>query len=98
MTPPGRRPFTIRPVVIKADRDAELRLLGQLPGVFSGQHSFILTPASCGEATHVEQSETYRGLVVPLIGRTIRAAAAEFEDVNQALKARAEASARPDAR
>lgn len=91
MAPPGRRAFTIRPVVIKADQNVELRLLGRLPGVFSGEHRYLLAPAGAGDVTWVEQSEHYRGLLVPLIGRTIRATAAEFEEANQALKARVEA-------
>ena len=40
--------------------------------------------------TEVVQSEIYRGLVVPLIGKTIAAAHIEFNEVNQALKRRAE--------
>jgi hypothetical protein len=36
------------------------------------------------------QSEIYRGLVVPFIGKTIASAQIEFGDVNQALKRRAE--------
>ena len=51
MAPPGRRPFTIRPRVITAQPGAELRLLGRLPIVFSGEHSFALSPlAACAVA------------------------------------------------
>lgn len=58
---------------------AELRLLGRLPIVFSGEHSFALT-----RSTQI----TYRGLVVPFIGKTIAATQIEFNEVNQALKRR----------
>ncbi len=40
--------------------------------------------------TKVVQSEIYRGLVVPFIGKTIAATQIEFEEVNQALKRRVE--------
>jgi hypothetical protein len=38
----------------------------------------------------VVQSETYRGLVVPFIGKTIAATQTEFDQANQALKRRVE--------
>jgi hypothetical protein len=90
MIPPGRRPFTIRPRVIAAWPGAELRLLGRLPIVFSGEHSFALSPIDSGMHTKVVQSEIYRGLAVPFIGKTIAATQIEFDEVNQALKRRAE--------
>jgi hypothetical protein len=99
MAPPGRRPFTIRPKVIAARPGAELRLLGRLPVLFSGEHAFTLSPIGSGEETEVVQSEIYRGLVVPFIGRTIAATRAEFDEANQALKHRVEQRAtirRPD--
>lgn len=90
MAPPGRRPFTIRPRVIAAQPGTELRLLGRLPVVFSGEHSFALSPLGSDRHTQVVQSETYRGLVVPFIGKTIAATRIEFDEVNQALKRRVE--------
>lgn len=90
MAPPGRRPFTIRPRVIAAQPGAELLLLGRLPVIFSGEHSFALSPVDSGTHTKVVQSEIYRGIVVPFIGKTIAAAQNEFEEVNQALKLRVE--------
>lgn len=97
MAPAGRRAFTIRPLVTQADHSAELRLLGRLPGLFSGEHRFLLTPVGSGDATRVEQSERYQGLVVPLIGKTIRATCDEFEHANRALKARVESEEGPPA-
>lgn len=90
MARPGRRPFTIRPRVIAAQPGSELRLLGRLPIVFSGEHSFTLSLTDGDTCTKVIQSETYRGLVVPFIGKTIAAAQTEFDEVNQALKHRVE--------
>ena len=45
--------------------------------------------------TKVVQSEIYRGLVVPFIGKTIAATQIEFEEVNQALKRRVEQDPAP---
>jgi hypothetical protein len=67
-----------------------LRLLGRLPVVFSGEHSFALSPLGSDTHTYVVQSEIYRGLVVPFIGKTIAATRIEFDEVNQALKRRVE--------
>lgn len=90
MTPKGRRPFTIRPKVLVANPGAELRLLGKLPGIFSGEHVFILCPLDGGTRTRLVQSEIYRGLIVPVIGRTIDAAKRGFDAHNCALKCRVE--------
>jgi hypothetical protein len=90
MAPPGRRPFTIRPRVTVARPGTELRLLARLPVVFGGEHSFALSPIDADTRTEVVQSEIYRGLVVPFIGKTIAATQIEFEEVNQALKRRVE--------
>lgn len=90
MAPPCRRPFTIRPKVTAARPGAELRLIGRLPVLFSGEHGFTLNPIGSGDETEVVQSEIYRGLVVPFIDRTIAATRAEFDEVNQALKRRVE--------
>jgi hypothetical protein len=53
-----------------------------------GEHSFTLTAA--GDGTRLVQSETLRGLLVPLSGKTIAAAEADFAALNRALKQRVE--------
>ncbi len=93
MFPPRGRPVTIRPVVLAAEPGVEWRLLGGLPGIlgrliFSGEHRFALTPASGG--TRLVQSETFRGILVPFIGKTLAGAQASFHASNEALKNRAE--------
>jgi hypothetical protein len=64
-----------------------------VPGIFSGEHCF--TPSSAEGDTQVVQSETFRGILVPFIGKTIAAAQISFRQHNEALKKRAEARARP---
>jgi hypothetical protein len=88
--PPSGRPVTIRPRVVLVTPRRELRLRGSFPGIFSGEHWFTLEPVAGGRGTHVTQGETYRGLIVPLIGRTVTAARAGFQAHNAALKQRVE--------
>jgi hypothetical protein len=49
-----------------------------------------LRPIVARDGTRLVQSETFRGLLVPLSGKTIAAAEADFAAVNRALKQRVE--------
>lgn len=84
----GRR-MTVKPKITVADPDAELRWVSSLPGIISGEHLFTLTPADGG--TRLVQSETYRGLLAALSGKTLARAESSFRAMNEALKKRAEA-------
>ncbi|HTX26324.1 MAG TPA: SRPBCC domain-containing protein [Streptosporangiaceae bacterium] len=86
--PPAGRGMTIRPKVLAVQPGAELRWALSLPGIIGGEHSFILT--AVGDGTRVVQSETFRGLLVPLSGKAIAAAQASYATLNQALKKRVE--------
>lgn len=88
--PANGRMMTVQPKIVAADPGAELRWVSSLPGIMSGEHSFVLSPADGG--TRLVQSETYRGLLVPFSGRTLAGAEASFRGLNEALKKRAEAS------
>jgi hypothetical protein len=98
MHPPKGRAVTIRPLVLAAVPGAQWRLRGGLPGIagrliFAGEHSFTLTAAAGG--THLVQSETFRGALVPFIGKILTAAQHSFQEHNEALKKRAESRRRP---
>jgi hypothetical protein len=86
--PAGGRPMKIRPTITAAQAGAELGWAARLPGILSGEHRFTLRPGNGG--TLVVQSETFRGLLVPFSGKTLRRAEASFQALNGALKARAE--------
>jgi hypothetical protein len=86
--PTAGRAMTIRPKVLAVQPGAELRWVSNLPGVIGGEHSFILT--AVGSGTRLVQSETFRGLLVPLSGKTIAATEADFAGLNRALKQRVE--------
>jgi hypothetical protein len=90
--PPGSRGMTFRPKVLRAELARELRWLGRLwmPGLFDGDHSFLLV--SLGPArTCLVQKETFTGWLAPLLLKWMGDATRQgFEEMNRALKARAE--------
>jgi hypothetical protein len=92
--PPGGRGMTFKPKVLNAEPNRELRWLGHLlvPGVFDGEHSLAIQPL--GEArVRFVQREAFRGLLVPLFARSLdNNTQRGFEEMNRALKERAEAS------
>ncbi|QBX56082.1 SRPBCC domain-containing protein [Nocardioides seonyuensis] len=83
--PPGGRAMTFRPRVVTVEPGRALRWLGRLgvPGVFDGLHELRLEPTAAG--TRFVHSETFRGLLVPLLGKTLAATADGFDAMNQAL-------------
>ena len=87
--PPGGRPMTIKPMVTVATTGAELRWAASVPGIIGGEHSFTLSAGNGG--TLLVQSETFKGLLVPVSGRALARAETGFQALNSALKARAEA-------
>ena len=90
--PSGGRGMTFRPTVLAADRNRELRWVGRLlfPGIFDGEHAFLITPLENGRV-RLRQQETFRGLLVPLLRRLLDGQTrAGFEAMNRALKERAE--------
>jgi hypothetical protein len=93
LQPVGGRGTTFRPTVLEADPDKRLRWIGRVlvPGVFDGEHSFTIQPLGQGQVRLVQQ-EDYRGLLVPLLAGSLdRRTLPAFEQMNQALKRRAEA-------
>jgi hypothetical protein len=94
LQPSGARAMTFRPRVLKAEPQRELRWLGRLaiPGLFSGEHIFSVEPR-LGGGTRFVQREIFRGLLVPLMAKSLdRDAKRGFEEMNRALKERAEGS------
>ena len=86
--PSSGRPMTIRPTIVTVEPDAELRWTARRPGIIGGEHAFTLTPASGG--TRLQQSETFRGLLVSVARKTRARAEADFRALNEAIKNRAE--------
>jgi hypothetical protein len=92
--PPGGRGMNFKPKVLSAKPNRELRWLGHLlvPGLFDGEHSFTIEPLEEGRVRFV-QREAFRGLLVPLFARSLETNTHRgFEEMNRALKERAEAA------
>lgn len=91
--PGSKRGMTFRPVVLACDPERELRWLGRvlLPGVFDGEHCFMIQPLADGRV-RFQQSERFSGVLLPLLRASLdRDTKQGFEAMNQALKVRAEA-------
>ncbi len=86
--------MTFRPTVLNAEDNRELRWLGHLlvPGLFDGEHSLAIQPL--GEnCVRFVQREAFKGLLVPVFARSLdNNTQRGFEQMNRALKERAEAS------
>jgi hypothetical protein len=93
LEPPDSRGITLRPTVLNAEPNRELRWLGHLlvPGLFDGEHRLIIQPLAENRVRFV-QSEAFGGLLVPLFARSLdNGTRRGFERMNRALKERAEA-------
>ena len=92
--PPGGQGMTFKPKVLKAEPNRELRWLGRLlvPGLFDGEHSFTIQSLEENRVRFV-QREAFKGLLVPLFARSLETNTQRgFEEMNRALKERAEAA------
>jgi len=90
--PSGTSGMTFRPRVLKVEPQRELRWLGRLlvPGLFDGEHVFTLDALGEHRVRFV-QREIFKGILVPLLSRSLdRDASRGFDEMNAALKARAE--------
>ena len=95
MKPPKGMGMTIKPTVLKADEGREFRWVGHLlvSGLFDGEHYFTIESLE-GNRVRFSQGEIFTGILVPLIGLlgVFKNTKLGFEEMNQALKARAEGS------
>ncbi|MFC5365741.1 SRPBCC domain-containing protein [Salinirubrum litoreum] len=95
LRPPNRRATTFRPELVTVAKPRELRWLGHLwmAGLFDGEHAFRIEELEDG-TSRVHHSEEFAGLLAGLILRLGREDfEAGFEQMNAALKERAEAMA-----
>ena len=92
MQPQGGRAMTFRPTVMEAVPGKRLRWRGRLllPGIFDGDHSFTIEPLEEGRVRMI-QEEHFRGVLVSPLARSLdRGTLPSFEQMNRALKRRAE--------
>ena len=91
--PPGHRATTFRPLIQDFRPGQLIRWRGRLPdvpGLFQGIHEFRLEPLPEGR-TRFHHVERFSGILVPLLGGTLRDTERGYLAMNEALKARAEA-------
>ena len=92
MQPVGARGVTLRPTVLEATPGHRLRWLGRLgmPGIFDAEHSISISSRD-GGGVRVSQHEGFKGLLVPLMARSLdRHTLPAFKAMDAALKQRAE--------
>lgn len=91
---PGMKPVTFRPRVLDHVPGHLLRWKGvfKVPGLFDGRHALVVDPLGDGRSrftTHEEVS----GVLLPFLGKAMRASQQGFEEMARALKERAESPA-----
>lgn len=89
---PNSEERTFRPEVLVAEPGRELRWLVNLavPGLFAGEHYFLLEPSGSG-GTRLVQGESFTGLLVPLLWQDLDTnTRLGFERMNDALEDRIE--------
>ena len=93
LEPPGGRGMTIRPTVLAAEPERELRWKGRLmvPGLFDGEHMFRIEPIN-GQRSRFVHGERFTGILVSLVKGILAKTETGFEQMNAALKQRVEAS------
>jgi len=89
--PPGGRAMTFHPEVLEANAPHLLRWLGRLgiKGIFDGEHRWQIESLA-GDRSRFLHSETFSGLLVPILGSMLSKTEAGFREMNEALKQRAE--------
>lgn len=90
--PSGGKVMRFSPVVLAARTNHELRWLGRVlfPGIFDGEHSFFIEPVGEGKV-QFRQCERFSGILVGVLRASLdRDTKRGFEEMNQALKLRAE--------
>jgi hypothetical protein len=84
-----------RPTVLCVRPERELRWRGRLfiPGLFDGEHYFLINPINDGKVDFVH-GENFSGLLVLFLGGVLAATEAGFRAMNTALKEKVEREAR----
>lgn len=83
----------MNPRFLRIDSNREMRWKGKLfiPGIFDGEHYFILEPMEEGQVRLI-QGELFSGILIPFCGKLLLTTKQGFELFNAALKQRVELS------
>jgi hypothetical protein len=93
LTPPNGRSMRFRPEVTVVESEREFRWLGHLfvPGLFDGEHRYVLEPLDDGSRTRLTHAERFSGVFAGLLLRFVGDdTEAGFRQMNESLKRRAE--------
>jgi hypothetical protein len=84
--PPGGGAMTFTPTVTVVEHHQRFEWLGHLglPGLLDGRHSFTFTPMPGGRS-HLQQEETFSGVLVPFLGTMLDRTRNGFVAMNDAL-------------
>ncbi len=93
--PPGRREMIFHPELKRLEPNQEIAWLGSLliKGLFVGEHHLSVESIGPNRTCFV-QRESFSGILVPFLGNLLRDTQKGFEQMNGALKLRAERSNR----
>jgi hypothetical protein len=90
--PPGSKGMRFHPTVLTVEPKREFRWKGKfvLPGLFDGEHYFIMEPNSDARLVF-RHGELFSGLLVPLFKKSLDGATRQgFVAMNEAIKQEAE--------
>lgn len=90
--PPGAKGMTFKPLILVHRANQKFTWLGHFifPGLFDGEHSFELVECADGSIDFIH-SESFKGILIPLFANMLdNQTKLGFEQMNQALKERAE--------
>jgi hypothetical protein len=91
IAPPGKKARTFRPRIADASPSTGLRWQGRLllPGLCDATHEFLLS-AESRAGTRLVQRETFRGILVPMLGSMLEPTRQGFVNMHEALRRRVE--------
>jgi hypothetical protein len=90
--PFDEKPMNFRPIILKIRPNRELRWIGKfaIPGLFTGEHAFSIEPLGNNHVRFIH-TENFTGLFMLLYGNNFDVNIRQrFEEMNRALKAKAE--------
>ena len=94
--PPGQRDMMVKPIILKLEKNKELRWIGHLffPGIFDGEHVFVIEKLENSNVLF-RHEEKFTGLLVPIFWKSLyQHTRIGFIEMNQALKERVEAQSK----
>jgi hypothetical protein len=91
IVPPDSKGMVFKPQIVKYKENIELRWKGKLlvPGLFDGEHYFILSKSE-NNKTEFVHGELFSGILTGLFSKSLEKTKEGFELMNQALKAECE--------